>query len=282
MIGAIAGDIAGSRFESCPPGSKDFPLFSSRSRFTDDTVLTCAAAKAVAECASKDFSELDKNIRIAYRDFGKRYPRCGFGGGFMSWFRQEKSGPFTSRGNGAAMSVSPMAWAFSSLMDVEEAAKVLASVTHGSKEGIAGAQATAAAIFLARAGMSKDDIKGYIESRFGYFLDQTASEMRDSYKSYPYPCPPYETSGLTATNRARSAKSVPEAITCFLIGRSFEEVIRTAICLGGDTDTQAAIAGSIAEAYYCVPDSIRNEAWARLDDNLRAVIAAFEAKFPKK
>ncbi|MBC6995686.1 ADP-ribosylglycohydrolase family protein [Neolewinella lacunae] len=224
MKGAIIGDIVGSRLERSGPKTTDFDLFTTQCRFTDDTVLTIAVADAILH--QKDYGE---NIKA----YALRYPEAGYGGTFRQWMRDELSEPYASWGNGSAMRVSPVGWLFNDLDRVLAEAEKSALPTHGHPEGIKGAQAIASAIFLARQGAGKEDIRQFITDRFGYRLRRTVEEIRPDYV-FDVSC----------------AGSVPEAIIAFLDARDLEDAIRLAVSLGGDTDTQAAMAGCIAEAFF--------------------------------
>ena len=266
MIGAILGDIIGSPYEfDQGDKTKDFPLFSDSSEFTDDTVMTLAVAKGFMDAGfDADDETLRKSIVHAMHEVGERYPDAGYGARFGAWLFLEGSEPYNSFGNGSAMRVSSVAWLYNDLDSVLRAARISAEVTHNHPEGIKGAQATAAAIFLARTGHSKQEIKAYIEETFDYDLSRTCDEIRPDYHHVE-----------------SCQKSVPEAITAFLEGESFEDVIRTAISLGGDCDTLAAIAGSIAEGFYGVPDALRQECCARLPEDLLDILNRFEAVVTK-
>jgi ADP-ribosylglycohydrolase len=255
MMGAIAGDIIGSPYEGGLIKTTDFPLFTPYSRFTDDTVLTVATAKAILEGGSYD---------AWYRELGRRHPHAGYGASFREWLAADDPQPYNSLGNGSAMRVSPIGLAFDSEASVLREAERSASVTHNHPEGIKGAQATALAVFRARRGTSKDDIRGELAERFGYVLDGTVAEIRADYE-FDVSCP----------------GSVPEAIIAFLDSVDIEDAIRLAISLGGDSDTQAAIAGGIAQAFYrAVPDSIVDGARARLPEEFLKVVDAFDRAFP--
>lgn len=228
MYGAIIGDICGSYYEfgDHRTKSKNPFLFQNGSKFTDDTVMTIATMKW--------YIDGKKNpIETYYRWYGLKYPKAGYGGMFRQWLADSTMGPYQSFGNGSAMRVSPVAWMNNCLKDILKDAKITAECTHNDPEGIKGAQATASAIYLARIGQTKNYIKAYISNNFGYDLERKLDDIRPNYH-------------FDSTCQG----SVPEAIICFLEGRSYEETIKLAISLGGDADTQAAIAGSIAEAYY--------------------------------
>ncbi|MHB8071199.1 MAG: ADP-ribosylglycohydrolase family protein [Candidatus Cryosericum sp.] len=253
MLGAIAGDIIGSVYEFHPIKTVDFPLFSSGSEWTDDTVLTMAVAQTLLTGRPYDDT---------LREFALEHPDAGFGGMFARWFTTPGSGPYNSFGIGSAMRVSPVGWAFETLEETVAEAKRSAEVTHNHPEGIKGAQATAAAIFLARQGSSQTEIRDALEQRFGYNLHR-------SYEEIQPPCTFDET----------CQRSVPEALICALTGTSFEDTIRRAVALGGDADTQAAIAGAVAEALYGgVPQEIATEARARLTPQFIGILDAFQEK----
>lgn len=253
MLGAIAGDIIGSVYEHRPVKTTEFPLFVAGCRFTDDTVLTVA----VADCLLHG-----KGYAQKFEDYYYRYPNAGFGGGFHAWASSHDHKPYNSWGNGSAMRVSPVGWAFDDLQQVLDEATKSAEVTHNHPEGIKGAQATAAAIFLARTGSTKADIKRKIESTFGYDLSRTLDEIRPAY-SFDISC----------------QGTVPQAITAFLESAGYEDAVRKAISLGGDSDTLACITGGIAEAFYkSVPDFIANHVLKILDDNLAATARLFIAR----
>lgn len=257
IVGAIAGDIIGSTREHHSIKSKDFDLFPPRSTFTDDTVMTLAVAQWLYEDkTSKEV--LIKNLK----HFGNRYINAGYGGSFYHWLRQESPESYGSWANGSAMRVSPCAWVAESLEEAQKLAELSAIVTHNHPEGVKGAIATCDAIYLARVGASKEEIRNHVEVRYDYDLSRTVEEIRPTY-SFDVSC----------------AGSVPESIVCFLDGSDFEDTIRNAISLGGDADTQAAIAGSIASAYWDVPNEISCEVLPRLDDFLLSVYLDFEEKF---
>ena len=254
MLGAIAGDIIGSVYEWNNIKTKQFPLFRPESRFTDDTVLTVAIAEALLN---------QGNYTDILKQYYQYFPGAGYGGTFKAWAGSSNREPYNSWGNGSAMRVSPVGYAFNHLEQVLQEAKRSAEVTHNHPEGIKGAQATAAAIFLARTGQSQAEIKTYIESTFGYDLSQTLDDIRPTYR-FDVSC----------------QGSVPQAITAFLESTDFEDAIRNAISLGGDSDTIACIAGSIAEAFYGgVPAAIAEETMIRLDQRLIDVVEAFRTHY---
>ena len=259
MIGAIAGDIIGSVYEGkkqwLAARTADFqPLFSPKARFTDDTVLTVAVAESLLH--GGDLAGLLK-------EYYARYPGAGFGGEFKRWAASDDTEPYGSWGNGSAMRVSPVAWALGTLDEVLHRAKETARVTHNHPEGIKGAQATAAAIFLARSGAAKWELREEVERRFHYDLSFTLDDIRPTY-AFDSSC----------------AGTVPPAIVAFLEASDFESAVRLAISLGGDCDTLACIAGSVAAAFYGVPGLIREQALARLDEPLSEVLAEFERRYP--
>ena len=261
MIGAILGDIIGSPYEFDRGNkSKEFPLFSRKSTYTDDTVMTLAVGLTFLD-AQPSASD-DRILRILanrMRQFGKMYPNAGYGGMCRQWLRNPECKAYNSFGNGSAMRVSSVAWLYNDIDAVRHAARLSAEVTHKHSEGIKGAEATASAIFLARTGHSKAEIKEYIEHEFGYELNRTCDEIRPGY---------FHTETCMET--------VPEAITAFLEGDSFEDVIRTAVSLGGDCDTLTAISGSIAEGFYGVPAELKEECYKRLPELLLKVLKSFE------
>ena len=257
IIGTISGDIIGSEYEFNPIKTKDFEFFSSKSKFTDDTVMTLAIAKWLCEDkSSKDV--LIKNLKY----FGNLYPDAGYGARFSQWLFQESPNPYGSWANGSAMRVSPCAWVADSLAEAQKLAKISANVTHNHPDAVKGALATCDAIYLARTGTGKGKIKNHIEHMYGYDLSSFIDEIRPTY-SFDVSC----------------NGSVPEAILCFLEANDFEDTIRNAVSLGGDADTQAAIAGSIASAYWEVPKNISYKAIHSLDNFLLDVFIEFEEKF---
>lgn len=261
MIGAILGDIIGSPYEfDTGNKSKDFPLFVDRSTYTDDSVMTIAIAEAFLGLPPGSPDEvIRQRVIAAMQAYGRRHPYAGYGGNFARWLMADDPEPYNSWGNGSAMRVSPVAWLQDDIASVRRAARLSADVSHNHPEGIKGAESTASAIFLARTGHSKEDIRAYIEKEFHYDLSRSCDEIRPTYCHKP-----------------SCMETVPEAITAFLEGTSFEDVIRTAVSLGGDCDTLTAIAGSIAEGFYGVPDHLKAECYKRLPDDLLAVLRRFE------
>ena len=269
MYGSILGDIIGSPYEFDRGNkTKDFPLFPRNCEFTDDTVMTIAVADAFLKalsgrrnCCIGDLDEdaLKADLVEALQAYGARYPNAGYGARFSRWLRTKSPVPYNSYGNGSAMRVSSVAWLFDDLTSVMDAARISAAVSHNHPEGIKGAQAVAAAIFLARTGNNKEKIKAFIQNEFNYDLSRTCDEIRPAYRHVE-----------------SCQETVPEAITAFLEGSSFEDVIRTAVSLGGDCDTLTAIAGSIAEAFYGVPEDLKKECRSRLTPDLNALLCAFD------
>ena len=262
MHGAILGDIIGSPYEfDRGSKSKDFPLFSPDSTYTDDSVMTLAAADAFLSLLPET---TDEDIRCqliqSMQTYGQKYPYAGYGGMFRSWLRSRFPEPYGSYGNGSAMRVSSAAWLFDDLKTVRHMARLSAEVTHNHSEGIKGAEATACAIFFARTGYTKEEIKDYIQTLFDYDLSRTCDEIRP-----------------TCHHMESCQETVPEAITAFLEGESFEDVIRTAVSLGGDCDTLTCIAGSIAEGFYGVPEELKQQCRQRLPEELLAVLQRFDA-----
>lgn len=263
MYGAILGDIIGSPYEfDQGDKTKDFPLFSRRSRFTDDTVMTIAVADAFLPVQlDMEDDVIRQRIVMKMQEYGRLYPYAGYGGKFRRWLRSKDPQPYGSWGNGSAMRVSSVGWMFNELETVRRMARLSAEVSHNHPEGIKGAEATAAAIFLARTGSTKEEIKAYIEEHFHYDLGRACDEIRPDY---------YHVESCQET--------VPEAITAFLEGESFEDVIRTAVSLGGDCDTLTCIAGSMAEAFYGVPEEMKAECRKRLDNTLLQALDRFDQR----
>ena len=248
MLGAIVGDIVGSVYEFDNHRSKDFPLFREDSKFTDDTILSIATADTLMQ--------QDWDFAIKYREYGKKYP-SSYGNSFLRWIHDDEAGPYDSFGNGSAMRVSPIAWFVNHDHRVMFLAEKSAGVTHNHPEGIKGAQATAMVIFWARNGVPRNRIRRDLESMFGYDTSTSVEELQKTYE-YNETC----------------QRTVPEAFRCFYEATDFEDAIRNAISIGGDSDTVAAIAGSMAEAKWGVPDWIKEEALGRLD---KALLRTFES-----
>lgn len=257
MIGAIAGDIIGSVYEAAPIRTPDFPLFGPGSRFTDDTVMSVAVASAI----------LDNRLYAdAMQHYGRRYPDAGYGGNFHRWLFAPDPQPYHSWGNGSAMRVSPVGHAFDTREAVLAEAERSARCTHDHPEGIKGAQAVALAVFLARSGMDKAGLRADIARSFDYDLDRTLADIRPGYR-FDVSC----------------QGSVPEAIICFLESGDWESAVRNAVSLGGDSDTQACIAGGIAEAYYGpVPSPLREQVRGYLSDELWEVAERFDRRFVRR
>ena len=279
MIGALIGDIAGSRFEFANYRKKDFQLFAPACAPTDDSIMSLAVARAILEAeaaagegagAAESAAAADAadwvalpGLTVKYmQQLGRLYPDGGYGRKFFRWLYEEDPQPYGSLGNGSAMRVSPCGFAARSLEEAQLLARLTAGVTHDHPEGLKGAEAIASAIWLARAGRSKGEIRTFIEENY-YVIDFTLDEIRPTYE-FNETCP----------------GSVPQALEAFFEGEDFEDVIRCAISLGGDSDTIAAIAGGIAEAYYGVPQEIREAAHPFLDARLTGILTDFEARYP--
>ena len=262
MYGAILGDMIGCPFEfDRGAKTKDFPLFCKDSEFTDDTVMTLAVAEAFLDMDFAEDDDVTRDRLVCYMQrWGKRYPNAGYGLRFIQWLHQSWPKPYNSWGNGSAMRVSAVGWLFDDLEMTRAMARLSAAVSHNHPEGIKGADATAAAIYLARTGSTKAQIRSFIEEDIGYDLSRTCDEIRPGYHHVE-----------------SCQETVPEAITAFLEGESFEDVIRTAVSLGGDCDTLTCIAGSIAEAFYGVPEDLKAECRKRLSQELLEVLDRFEA-----
>jgi len=258
VLGAIAGDIIGSVYEfTNSKPDLDFPLFVKDSEFTDDTVLTVALADNI-------LSSIDYQIKLY--EYYHLFPRCCYGSRFHLWAARKEQQPYNSWGNGSAMRVSPVGWAYNDLETVLQKAKESAEVTHNHPEGIKGAQGTTSAIFLSRSGQSKEIIKDYITKNFGYNLDIDIEDLRKNYR-FNESC----------------QETVPQAIIIFLISNDFEDSIRKAIYIGGDSDTLACINGSIAEAFYGgVPEEIKLEVYKRIDSRITIITNDFREKFISK
>lgn len=259
MIGAIFGDIAGSVYEFGNTRDYNFEMLPEGSRPTDDSCMTLAVANALLDTLGKDDETIRKAVVTYMQAIGRRYPHAGYGGRFREWLASDDPQPYNSYGNGSGMRVSSVGWLYSTMEETLHVAKLTAEVTHNHPEGIKGAQAVAAAIYLARTGAEKDQIKTFIEETFSYDLNRTLEEIKPEYRFY-----------------VDCMRSVPEAIIAFLEGNDFEDVIRKAISLGGDSDTIACMAGGIAEAYYGLPDGCREEVLSRLDIPLRRIVFEFE------
>jgi len=260
MIGAILGDIIGSPYEFDRNNIKttEFPLFCTHSQYTDDTVMTVAVAEGLMNAYGHP-DQTEAEIVKSMRHFGRLFPNAGYGSRFGVWLVSRSPKPYGSYGNGSAMRVSPVAWLYNDLNLVEHFAKISSKVTHNHPEGIKGAQATASAIFMARSGKTKSEIRRYLEVTYKYNLSRSLEEIRPGYRHVE-----------------SCQESVPEAITAFLASDSFEDAIRKAVSLGGDSDTIAAIAGSIAEGCFGIPDDLKEKAKSMLDAPLLAVVQRWE------
>ncbi len=258
--GAVAGDIIGSTYEFHPTHNYNFRLLPYGSTFTDDSLMTVAVAEWLL-----DYPDLDKEGLVGImQKWGRRYPYIGYGKLFRRWLQMEQPLPYNSWGNGSAMRVSPVGFAFESLEATLNAAEISASVTHNHPEGIKGAQATAAAIFLARSGKTKEEIRDYLETRFGYDLHRTCEHLQNANYSFDCSC----------------QGSVPESLIAFLDSSGYEDAVRRAVALGGDADTMGAIAGSVAAAFFGeIPDVIADAAADRIPEELHEVINRFNSRF---
>lgn len=250
MLGALVGDIVGSFYEFYNTKRTDFELFNDISRYTDDSVMTLAVAKWLVE----DEAHTIHYLIYCMQELGHLYPYAGYGGHFMGWLFNDDPQPYNSWGNGAGMRVSPVGLYAKTIDEALALAALTASVTHNHPEGVKGAQAIATSVFLCKQGKSKQEIKEYVEKTFGYNLNRTIAEIRPEYE-FDVSC----------------QGSVPEAIIAFLEGNSFEEVIRLAISLGGDSDTIGAMAGAIAACMYSIPDDIAKRCNDILTDDLREI-----------
>jgi ADP-ribosylglycohydrolase len=260
MYGAMLGDMIGAPYEfDRGDKTKDFPLFTAESRPTDDTVMTAAVAEALLDTPDAAEEEIRAAVVRSMQKWGRRHPHAGYGARFRLWLREDDPRPYGSWGNGSAMRVSAAGWLYGSLEETRRIARLTAAVTHDHPEGIKGAEATAAAIFLSRNGRGKDEIRGYVTREFGYDLNRNCDEIRPGYR-----------------HDESCQRTVPEAITAFLEGTDLEDAIRTAVSLGGDCDTLACITGSIAEAFFGVPPRLAEECRARLPRDVRAVLQRFD------
>lgn len=268
MFGAIIGDIAGSYYEMHNIKSKKFKMMEShKSTFTDDTIMTLAVAKSILDC-NENYNDLSKITIDNMVQLGKQYSQCGFGGDFFKWIIKDEHLPYNSYGNGAAMRVSACGMVANSIEEAKKLSRIVTEISHNHPEGIKGAEAVAVAIFLAKNKESKENIKKYINNHY-YNIDFTLDEIRDSYE-------------FNVTCQG----SVPQALEAFFESKSFEDAVRNAISIGGDSDTIAAITGSIAEAYYGVPSNLKNKALSFFDDyldkDLLEIMHNYEKKYPTK
>lgn len=263
MIGAIIGDIAGSRFEWDNIKVREFEFFTDKCTVTDDSVMTIAIAHAFLE-SDGSYRSLRSNAVSYMQKYGRKYPYAGYGGNFIRWIISSDPKPYGSYGNGSAMRVSPAGWAADCFQKARTYAEAVTDVTHNHEEGIRGAVSVAEAIFLGKNGYSKDEIRKYITENH-YSIDFTLNEIRDRY-SFDVSC----------------QGSVPQAFQAFFESSDFESAVRNAISIGGDSDTIAAIAGSIAESYYGVPEELRKKAMEYLDDDMKIIINRFEERYGRK
>ncbi len=260
MYGAILGDMIGAPYEfDRGDKSKDFPLFCMETMFTDDSVMTIAIAEALMDTMGKSDTEIKAAIVKSMQKWGRKYPYAGYGGMFVQWLMEKDPKPYGSYGNGSAMRVSAAGWLYDTVEETRKTARLTAEVTHNHPEGIKGSEAAAAAIFLARTGRTKEEIKEYVINEFHYDLSRTCDEIRPKYHHVE-----------------SCQETVPEAITAFLEGEDFEDVIRTAVSLGGDCDTLTCIAGGIAEAFYGVSAIMKLEWRKRLHNGMTEVLDRFE------
>lgn len=263
MLGAIIGDIVGSRFEWDNIRSKTFDLFGRGCFATDDSIMSLAVAKSIIDC-DENYTDLSAVTVKNMQAIGRNYPYCGYGGGFMRWMFSDEPKPYNSYGNGAAMRVSACGFAARSLDEAKLLSKAVTAITHNHPEGLKGAEATTVAIYMALHGSNIAEIRTHIDANY-YPMSFTLDEIRDTYEF-----------NETCQN------TVPQAIKAFLESTSFEDTIRNAISIGGDSDTLAAIAGGIAEAYYGIPFGIYSRALEYLDSDLLKIVEDFEKKYPPR
>lgn len=267
MLGAILGDIVGSPFEfDRGKKIKDFgPLFSEKSGYTDDTVMTVAVADALMNVGiDAEVADIKTEVIRSMQEWGRKYPWAGYGQKFFRWLGRENPKPYGSWGNGSAMRVSAVGWLYDSMERTREVARATAEVTHNHPEGIKGAECTAAAIYMARTGKTKEEIKQYIIDEFGYDLSRTLDEIRPDYHHVE-----------------SCQETVPEAVTAFLEGEDFEDVVRRAVSLGGDCDTLTCIATSMAEAFYGFPEEYREDTLNGIPEEMNEVYQRFAAQLDK-
>lgn len=261
MLGAIIGDIVGARFEWNNHRDKDFDFFTHKCFTTDDSIMTLAVAKALM-VSKPDYSDLSKNTVECMQSVGRNYPNCGYGGGFYRWMFSDNPQPYNSFGNGSAMRVSAVGFVAKSLDEAKLLSKLVTEVTHNHPDGIKGAEATAVAIYMAKTGSNILEIRDYINKHY-YSLNFTLDEIRETYQ-FNETC----------------QETVPQALQAFFESTDFEDAIRNAISIGGDSDTVAAICGGVAEAYYGIPTEIRKQALTFLDESLMELLMLFENKYP--
>ena len=263
MLGAVIGDVIGSIYEWDNYRAKDFPLFSKHCSTTDDSIMSIAVADALLKC-NGNYEDLSNITIKSMQEIGRPYPHCGYGESFYHWIYSEKAKPYYSYGNGAAMRISPVSYVATSLEEVKSLSHKVTCISHDHPEGLKGALAVATAIFLALRGKTKVYIKTYINEHY-YATDFTLSSLRENYRF-----------NETCQN------TVPQALFAFFESENFEDAIRTAISIGGDSDTIGAIVGGIAEAYYGIPNNIRVRCKDFIDKPLLTIIDKFEAKYPSK
>lgn len=260
ILGAIAGDTIGSIYEFNPTKEYNFPLWDERMEYTDDSIMTIAVADWILSDPQLSHNGLAKKMRYWGNKY--RYPMGSYGGTFSAWLNREEMGAYNSWGNGSAMRVSPVGFAFDSLEETLRVAKISAEITHNHPEGIKGAQATAAAIYMARNGESKTEMKEYISQKFGYNLNYSSDDIRDHY-SFEASC----------------QETVPQSLVAFFDSKDYEDAIRLTISLGGDADTMGAITGAVAAAYYKEVDTnIINFTLGKLPEDLRKIVERFEER----
>lgn len=260
MIGAIIGDIVGSRFEWHNIKTKNFEFFNPRCFATDDSIMSLAVAKAILDCGG-DYRDLSEKTVYYMQKIGRNYPDCGYGGKFENWIFSDNPEPYGSFGNGAGMRVSACGFVARSLEEAIDLSRRVTEITHNHPEGMKGAEAVAVAIYLARTGSSIEEIRDYIDKNY-YSLDFTLDSIRDSYK-FNEIC----------------QDTIPQSIVAFLESTDFEDAIRNAISIGGDSDTLACITGGIAEAYWGVPEEMQKKAVTYLDDELLQILSEFENQY---
>ena len=261
MYGAILGDMIGAPYEFGEHHkTKDFEMFTPETHYTDDSMMTIAVADALMRTGTDaDEASMKESFVKCMQKWGRKYPNAGYGGMFRRWLGADDPQPYGSFGNGSAMRVSPVGWFFNTMERTREVARWSAEVTHNHPEGVKGAECTAAAVYLARTGADKQEIRDYVISEFGYDLSKSCDEIRPWYE-FDVSC----------------QGTVPVAVTAFLEGRSFEDVIQTAVSLGGDCDTLTCIAGGMAEAFYAVPEEMKTECRKRLPKDAVEVLDRFE------
>ena len=258
MIGAILGDIIGSRHEFHNIKTKDFELFTYECEFTDDTVMTCAVAQALMDCHG-DYADLSEKTISAMHRIGRKYPYCGYGGMFYRWMFSDNPEPYNSFGNGSAMRISPAGFLAKDIDEAKELSRKVTEITHNHPEGLKGAEAAAVAIVMARQGAEKEEIRAAMEKDY-YTVPCSVAEYRER---------------ILGHGDEICQVSLPEALQCFYEGRDYEDVIRNCISIGGDSDTLAAIAGGIAEAYYGVPEELKARLPEYLDERLMGIVRSF-------